>query len=420
MRIAYIAPYQGPALQQKRPSLANLALAGNLKIELVADLLHQYGHDVEIISQGLVVENSLRYFPGFTEAPEAGRNAPVHYASCFPVRFLNGLWSTWGARTLFANRHHDSPFDLVMIYNLDQPQVECARLAARQFGLPVIVEYEDDVFVNIAGIGERGFVTRLRLKRARDVLDFAAGCVGVSPFLLSRFKTRPPQILLRGVVSNQVMEVGQRELPRSNRVVFSGTLFRSKGLVPLIKAWKLCKLERWELHIAGDGELATKLREMARDDRSIVFHGLLGRDANAALLGTAAIGINPHDVSATPGNVFAFKIIEYLAAGAHVITTRMGELEPELECGITYLQDNEPETIAAVLRRVVDQREFERRATRAAQQIYGPKAVGDALDQLVKEVVRRHRASSASPLLDTASDWIEDQPGRKLGRTRGQ
>ena len=62
MRIAYVAPYQGPGLLQSRPSLANLALAGNLKIELVADLLHQHGHDVEIISQGEVVENSLRYF----------------------------------------------------------------------------------------------------------------------------------------------------------------------------------------------------------------------------------------------------------------------------------------------------------------------------------------------------------------------
>ena len=36
-----------------------------------------------------------------------------------------------------------------------------------------------------------------------------------------------------------------------------------------------------------------------------------------------------------------------------MITTPMGELEPELERGITYVQDNEPETIAAAMRRVV-------------------------------------------------------------------
>jgi glycosyltransferase involved in cell wall biosynthesis len=207
-------------------------------------------------------------------------------------------------------------------------------------------------------------------------------------------------MLLRGVVSSQVMEAGHRHYPRPNRVVFSGTLFRSKGLIPLIEAWKLCALKDWELHIAGDGELATMLRELAREDRSIVFHGLLGRDANAALLGTAAIGINPHDVSATPGNVFAFKIIEYLAAGAHVMTTPMGDLEPELERGITYIPDNEPETIAGALRRVVVEREFERRATKAAQDIYGPNAVGEALDRLMKEAARRHRRNPVPRIFD--------------------
>ena len=247
------------------------------------------------------------------------------------------------------------------------------------------------------------------------MLDAAAGCIGASPFLLSRFKMRPPSMLLRGVVSTQVMEAGHRQLSRPNRVVFSGTLFRSKGLVPLIKAWKLCGLKGWELHIAGDGELAIKLRDrLARDDRSIVFHGLLGREANAALLGTAAIGINPHDVSATPGNVFAFKIIEYLAAGAHVVTTPMGDLEPELEGGITYVQDNEPETIAAALRRVVAEREFERRATGAAQQIYGPRAVGKALDRLVKEAMRRHRIGRKSRFPGAADDRIQDQAAPDL------
>jgi glycosyltransferase involved in cell wall biosynthesis len=418
MRIAYVAPYQGPGLLQRRPSLANLALAGNLKIELVAELLHQCGHDVEILSQGEVVENSFRYFPRFAEAPETGRAGPVHYASAFPVRFLNGWWSTRGVAKLFSERHRSAPFELVIIYNLKQPQVECARIAALRFGLPVVVEYEDDAFVDIGGISEQSWLTRIRLRNAQAVLDSAAGCIGVSPFLLSRFRTRPPSMLLRGVVSAQVMEAGKRHHSRRDRVVFSGTLFRSKGLVPLIKAWKLCGLKGWELHIAGDGELATHLREMAGDDRSIVFHGLLGREANAALLGTAAIGINPHDVSATPGNVFAFKIIEYLAAGAHVMTTPMGELEPELEAGITYLQDNEPETIAAALRRVISERKFVRRATHAAQEIYGPKAVGEALDRLVKEAVRRHRTNSASRSPEAANGWISDQPDTDLGRTR--
>jgi glycosyltransferase involved in cell wall biosynthesis len=98
------------------------------------------------------------------------------------------------------------------------------------------------------------------------------------------------------------------------------------------------------------------------------------------------IGVNPHDLSATPGNIFAFKIIEYLAAGTHVITTPMGLLEKELEAGITYIADNSPETIAGALQQVIKGREYERGALDAAQGMYGPAAVSKMLDTLLNRV----------------------------------
>src|SRR5262249_61834215 len=117
--------------------------------------------------------------------------------------------------------------------------------------------------------------------------------------------------------------------------------------------WRMNQVGGWDLHTTGYGELTDELRRMAHGVAGIVFHGLVSRDALASLMGSAKICINPHAVSQTPGNVFAFKIIEYLAAGAHVLTTRMGTLEPEIEAGITYMADNAPATIAAALERVV-------------------------------------------------------------------
>jgi hypothetical protein len=57
--------------------MVNLALAGNLKIELISELLARAGHDVEIISQGEVVENSSRFFSGFQETTPGERKIPV-------------------------------------------------------------------------------------------------------------------------------------------------------------------------------------------------------------------------------------------------------------------------------------------------------------------------------------------------------
>jgi glycosyltransferase involved in cell wall biosynthesis len=91
-------------------------------------------------------------------------------------------------------------------------------------------------------------------------------------------------------------------------------------------------------------------------------------------------------VSSTPGNVFAFKIIEYLAAGTHVITTPMGALEGELEAGITYMTDNSPDTIAATVQRVIEQREYERGAMEPALRLYGSETVASSLDGLLARV----------------------------------
>ena len=395
MRIAYVAPYQGPGLMGRRPTVQNLALAGNVKIELIAELLRRHQHDVEVLSQGEVVERSIRYYPAFRETRPFDPAIPVRYASALPVRFVNGWWSGRDTLALFKERHRVSPFDLVIVYNLKRPQVECATYAMDRLALPVVVEYEDDAFVDLGGQNERGLRARWQLGRARRVLDSAAGCIGVSPFLLSRFPASIPRLLLRGVVSEEILSSRKKEThEKRNWVAFSGTLFRSKGLEPLITAWGMARLPGWELHIAGHGELAEKLRRMAGNDTSIVFHGLLDRRENARFLSEARIGINPHDLSETPGNVFAFKIIEYLAAGTHVVTTPMGTLEPEFERGITYMPDNAPGTIAATLQRVIGERLFERTAASAAEDVYGPTAVAGSLNKLLSEVMLHHQGTT--------------------------
>jgi hypothetical protein len=64
----------------------------------------------------------------------------------------------------------------------------------------------------------------------------------------------------------------------------------------------------------------------------------------------------------------------------------MGDLEPALEDAITYMPDNEPSTIAATLRRVIEEGSYERRAERAVEERYGPVAVSTALDSLLERL----------------------------------
>lgn len=361
-------------------------MSNRVKIELIATLLRESSHDVEIISQGEVIESACTFYPAFSEPERFHLDIPIHYASALPIRRLNGLWSNARTLHILKDRHRADPYDLVIIFNLKGPQIASGHYAIG-LGLPVVLEYEDDKFVTVGGVAPRRFALRRDARAARRILRTVSGCIAVSPHLLSQVRTGISTLLLRGVVGADVIEAGEGLRDgKVNLVVFSGTHIASNGVAELIEGWRGVGLPGWELHITGYGGLTDTLRQRAGDVPGVVFRGLVSRPELVQLLASAKICINPHQVSRTPGSVFAFKIIEYLAAGAHVITTPMGVLEKELEAGITYMPDNAPATIAATIRRVVGERAYARTAEAAARQMYGPASVSKSLNTLLDQV----------------------------------
>jgi hypothetical protein len=390
VRIAYVTTYQGPTLLEKRPIVRNRSLSNSVKIELIACLLRANGHEVEVLSQGEVVDNELKFYPGFSEPRPFDSKVPVHYSSAFPVRRVNGFWSSFQTLRMLKARHHATPFDLVIIFNLKDPQVACANYALKRLRIPVILEYEDDRFVNVIGRGEDGsFFSEYRNHVCKRLLGRVSGCIGASPYLLSQIPEKVPKMLLRGIVGDDLSGAGQQLVrERANRILFSGTHIESNGVANLIEAWRSAPINNWELHITGQGQLTNRLRQMAENVPGVIFHGLVTRQKLVELMSSAKICINPHTVSGTPGIVFAFKIIEYLAAGAHCVTTPMGKLESNLEAGITYMTDNAPETISATLKKVIEEHQYGRVAPQAAQAGYGTRAVSTALGEFLEQVVR--------------------------------
>jgi Glycosyltransferase len=388
MRIAYITPYQGPTLDQRRPIVRNRSMSNRTKIELIARLLRSKAYDVEVFSHGEVIENELRFYSAFEEPQRFDPEIPVHYISALPIRWLNGLWSSRRMVDLLRRRCQVAPFDVVIIFNLKRPQIACSRYAARHH-IPVILEYEDDAFRSVAGVSEPGLASPYYRRAYRNVLRLISGCIGVSPYLLSQVAPGIPKLLLRGVVGDDIRIESERQRTcKKNIVLYAGTHTKSNGIEELIIAWRTAGLSDWELHVTGDGQMTEHLRRMAGETAGVVFHGLVSREVLVSLMCSAKVCINPQVASQTPGNLFAFKIIEYLAAGAHVITTPMGTLEPELENGVTYMRENSPAVIASTLKDVIGARRYEARGELGTQQAYGTATVSQRLDMLIREVVQ--------------------------------
>jgi glycosyltransferase involved in cell wall biosynthesis len=375
----------------------NRSLSNAVKIELVASCLRERSHDVEVISQGEIIENQFKFFPGFSESVRFHPEIPIYYASALPIRRLNGTWSSLRTLQLFKARHRAAPFDVVVIFNLKEPQVTCANYAIRRLGLPVILEYEDDRFVDPGGEVTGGVTSRLHDRSCRKLLKVVSGCIAVSPHLLSQAPESTPKMLLRGIAGSDLIRFSEKvNGTKRNWILFSGTHIENNGVAQLIEAWRSAPIPGWELHITGKGGLTDSLRRMAQGVPSVNFHGLVSRQELIKLMCGARICVNPYTPSRRPGNVFAFKVIEYLAAGAHCITTPMGSLEENIEAGITYMPDNCPGTIASTLRDVIRGRRYERSAADAVREAYGPSAVSQRLDWFLTQIVKEHASKEGS------------------------
>jgi glycosyltransferase involved in cell wall biosynthesis len=386
VRIAYITPYQGSTLLKRRPIVKNRSMSNRIKIELIAQLLHGSGHDVEVFSHGEVDTSDFRFYPAFEEPEPFHPRIPVHYISSLAIRRVYGLWASLRMLELLNGRHRVSPFDVIIIFNFKHAQLAAARYAVRR-RIPLLLEYEDDAFRSVAGDPETGLVTRYHHRAYRRVLASVSGCIAVSPHLLSQVPPGVPTLLLRGVVGDDVLAASERlRASKKDIVLFSGTHTKWNGVEELITAWRAMALPEWQLHITGYGDMTEQLRRMAEASVGIVFHGLVSRQELVDLMASAKVCVSPQLVSQTPGNQFAFKIIEYLAAGAHVVATRMGALEAEVEAGVTYLADNRPETISAMLTEVIRTRRYQTTAERVTQERYGSEAVAKGLSGLLTSV----------------------------------
>jgi glycosyltransferase involved in cell wall biosynthesis len=392
MRIAYIAPYHGTTILERRPIIRNRSLSNKVKIEQIATLLKSKSHDVEILSQGEASEHTFKFYRSFDESDRFAHDIPIHYSSMLTVPRLTGFWSSLSVLGRLKARHRVNPYDLVIVVNLKPPQIACAHHALKRMRIPVVLEYEDDAFSSVHGEKRNWLISQFHNRKYRKVLSSVSACVGVSPYLLSQVPHSIPKLLLPGIVSADLSSAAEDiTCQKVNRVLFSGTHVASNGIAELIQAWNWLRLPDWELHITGCGALTESLKLQAASVPGIVFHGFVSREALLGLMCSARVCVNPHVVADAPGSVFAFKLIEYLATGAHVISTPMGEFDAETAKGITYMPDNRPEIIARTLSSVIQARKWEQDVGERVRQVYGPKSVAESLDRFLRCVAERRK-----------------------------
>jgi glycosyltransferase involved in cell wall biosynthesis len=116
--------------------------------------------------------------------------------------------------------------------------------------------------------------------------------------------------------------------------LYMGSFFYFSGLPELIKSFAILRKPDEYLVLIGGGEQDQKLRALVSElevEGLVKFTGFVGFDLLPAHLRLADVAVNPMQVSLVSNAAFPNKVIQYMAAGLPVVSTRLRGLAATFE-----------------------------------------------------------------------------------------
>jgi len=348
MKVLYITNYQGPAAVAQRGHRRNRTLGPSRKVEVFTRGLLGRGHQVEVVSAATVSECTFRWHPPF-ECREPGcGTAPVRYLAGLDLPRANLLVA--GQLTARYLSRAERP-DVAFLYNLEWYFLAPTMAWARRSGVPVVVEYEDDALIEV-GTRFKGWHRR----RGRRAIDLArreaAGVVAVSPEL-ARQLGHANSIVIPGLVDDDLLDIPRARTSEAAgplRIVYAGGINHEKGPALLVEAFGRLGISA-ELDVIGDGRDLAAVRQAAgRARQPVRVHGEVSRERLVELFTAADVAVNPRRMSKDMlGQIFPFKMVDYIGAGLPVVSSRLGEFPLAARGSLVTYEGDDAGALASAL-----------------------------------------------------------------------
>ena len=127
--------------------------------------------------------------------------------------------------------------------------------------------------------------------------------------------------------------------------MYSGLLSRVTGVDLLLEAMKENRDQDIRLVITGKGDLEQPVRDAAQKDDRVEYKGHLTYEEYISELQRADVLVNPRNMELPENqNNFPSKILEYLATGKRIVSTRFVGWE-RFRDHIEFIEMNSPEKI---------------------------------------------------------------------------
>lgn len=331
----------------------------------LVDALRSAGADVRLISAAPVSN-----FPGYPQKVFRGGRFRVGtvegdrlpFVNLLVLKHLTRFASCLGRGTRLLRR--DRP-DVLLVHSVHSPFLWYGVIARRLVGTRTVIVITDPPgFVlptDSAAVRRLKATDSLLIRRALRSVD---GVVVLTSALATDFAPAVPSLLMEGLLSADVSGVRERTNDAAGaRLMYAGGLVPAYGVDRLVTAVRRCRDTSVRLAVFGKGPLKEWVDGQAAVDPRIEPVRFAARQEVVAEYAQVDLLVQPRPVD--QGFVrysFPSKLLEYMASGTPVLTTRLSGIPADYEPHVYWIDDDSVEGVQAAIENVLSAAPASRRA----------------------------------------------------------
>lgn len=238
---------------------------------------------------------------------------------------LKGIWDYY---RLLQRTMGDT--EIVICYNIIYAWLFLPLLAKKRHkrSIVIVADYSESV-------GYRSMAGKLYARFQLWSMRRFDAVVGLSGNIKDKLRKKQRFILMEGGIDEKLYDFfSYKPHEEGNPVIFmySGLLNHVAGINILLEAMKQVKRQDVRLLISGKGELEGEVEEAAKKDGRICYLGHLPYEEYVQKLQEADVLINPRNMNLPENrNNFPSKIMDYMASGKSIISTKFAGWERFVE-----------------------------------------------------------------------------------------
>jgi glycosyltransferase involved in cell wall biosynthesis len=251
--------------------------------------------------------------------------------------------------------------DLIFVHGTHTPFL-IFGLLSKLFGKRLVVVLTDPpgVLLPTDKLLSR-ILKKIDIYMVRIILRFSDAVISLAPELINRFAVNKPFLVFPGILESRLtkklsMEEKNHQELKPFTILYAGGLSKAYGVDRLLEAISsFDQSKSIQLRLFGRGDQEVNIQQLVGSDARFYYGGFVSSEALIPELLQADLLINPRPThEAFAGMSFPSKLIEYLAIGRPVLTTKIASIPESYRPYFSFIEDESPKGIKKAIENVME------------------------------------------------------------------